>query len=227
MTEPEDLMRLADDGNPHVDPITAPDHGEYDAETVRLVTAAEREVGVCERELDSFKAMVGEAKKTLEARVIELRKLIRDRQTDRGTTPAPSILDMTDAPAAVVPEDLWRAYPIERWARYGISAKDVERLAAGEVKKAGERFPITTVGDLSNFSKPSPSGWVNGYADIKGIGAAGADRISDAEAQFWSWWGGGGDVEYARERGLTHGAAGVSGGHGAGAARAVGDERGP
>lgn len=142
-----------------------------------------------------------------------------------------AIADMNDAerpkPAAVVPEDLWRAYPIDRWTRYGVSEKDVERLAAGEVKKTGERYPIATVGDLSNFSKPTGSGWTMGYADIKGIGPGGADRISDAEAQFWAAWANGLDVEFARERGLTDGAAGVSGGHGAGAAGALGDERRP
>lgn len=288
MTEPEDLMRLADDGNPHVDQIPAPDHSEYDAETVRLVMEAEREVGVCERELDSFKAMASEAKKTLEASTIALRKLIRDREEMRGKRPAPTLLDMIDAPAkwrelpvsalkvdagilnhlsfdglanlgqlwdeitsfdpsqgtpfglaladvatvrmaiaelndaerptpaAVVPDDLWRSYPIERWTRYGITAKDLEKLGAGEVKKTGERFPIATVGDLSNFSKPSASGWVNGYADIKGIGSGGADRISDAEAQFWSAWANGLDVEYARERGLIGGNATSAGSGGEG-----------
>jgi hypothetical protein len=105
---------------------------------------------------------------------------------------------VTDA----VPDHLWRDYPIAEWVRFGITPKDVEKLAAGEVKRETGRSPINTVGDLSNFTQPTASGYTRGYADIKGLGPAGADRISEAETKFWAWWGGGGAVEFAKERGL-------------------------
>jgi hypothetical protein len=109
-------------------------------------------------------------------------------------------------PAPTVPDDLWRSYPIERWTRFGLTAKDVEKLAAGEVRgKPGTYLPIRTVGELSEFTAPSSTGFTYGYADVKGIGAAGADRISDAETRFWSYWRDGGEEEFARERGLIRG----------------------
>jgi hypothetical protein len=107
-------------------------------------------------------------------------------------------------PAAADPE-LWRQFPIERWTRFGITAKDVEKLAAGEVKRETGRTPVNTVGDLSDFTKPSASGYSRGYADFKGLGKAGADRLSAAEELFWQWWRGGGEVEFAQERGLIRG----------------------
>jgi hypothetical protein len=103
---------------------------------------------------------------------------------------------------AAIPEELWREYPIERWTRFGLTAKDVEKLAAGEVKRESDRRPVRTVGDLSNFSAPTSGGYSRQYADIKGIGTAGADRLSDAETRFWQWWQCDGQDEFARERGV-------------------------
>lgn len=117
----------------------------------------------------------------------------------------------TMPPALTGHPDLWREYPIERWEQFGVTPKDIEKLAAGEVKRESGRTPVVTVGDLSNFSTPTASGYTRGYADMKGIGAAGADRISAAEMAFWNWWGNGGDTEFARERGLTNGNAPIAG----------------
>ena len=39
----------------------------------------------------------------------------------------------------------------------------------------------------------------------------GVDRLSEAESQFWQWWQNGGDVEFAREKGLINGNATVAG----------------
>ncbi|HEY1190447.1 MAG TPA: hypothetical protein VGE74_22630 [Gemmata sp.] len=280
-----EIDRLHDDGNPHTDePLTAADSAdaaelaEYDAETVRLVMEAEREVGEIERNYESLKKAASDSKKQMEARVSQLRQLIRDREAQRGAKPEPSLLDMlteaapakwrelpvdalkidrgilnhlsfegianlgqlydeitsfnpaegtpyslalgdvaeirmaiqelidAEKPAPVaIPEDLWRAYPVENWTRFGLTEKDVEKLAAGEIKRETGRSPIVTVGDLSDFSKPSANGWTRKLADIKGIGTAGADRISDGETKFWGWWNGGGEREFARERGLIGG----------------------
>jgi hypothetical protein len=101
------------------------------------------------------------------------------------------------------PPELWRDYPLDRWTRFGVTAKDVEKMAAGEVKRETGRRPLLTVGDLSEFSQPTAGGYSRTYQDIKGIGEAGADRISEAETRFWGWWRDGGATEFAAERGMN------------------------
>lgn len=99
--------------------------------------------------------------------------------------------------------ELWKEYPVRRWEAFGITSKDAEKLAAGEVKRETGRRPIVSVGDLAAFSTPTGSGYSRGYADVKGIGTAGADRISEAEVKFWEWWKSGGELEFATEKGLA------------------------
>lgn len=120
--------------------------------------------------------------------------------------------EQPESATPAIPEDLWREYPLERWTRFGITDKDVAKLADGVVKRESGNRPLKTVGDLSNFTQPTSSGYTRQYADIKGIGPGGADRISDAETKFWAWWQGGGDAEFARERGLNAPVTGSSGG---------------
>lgn len=116
-----------------------------------------------------------------------------------------TLAELADACANAQPpadlSELWRDYPIERWTRFGLTDKDVERLAAGEVKHQTQRRPIVTVGDLSHFSAPTAGGFSHGYQDVKGIGTAGAARIAGAETKFWQWWNDGGQEAFARERG--------------------------
>lgn len=113
-------------------------------------------------------------------------------------------------PDPAIPADIWRQYPLSRWERFGVTAKDLEKLAAGEIKRETGRRPLVTVGDLSDFSTPTASGYSRGYADVKGIGTAGGDRISEAELRFWAWWNGGGEAEFAAEMGATNGAQATS-----------------
>jgi hypothetical protein len=105
-------------------------------------------------------------------------------------------------PAPATPDDLFKQYPIERWAIFGITPKDIEKLHAGEIK-AGGVHPIITVGDLQNFVTPNPANpaFARGYGDLKGIGPAGVDRIAEAELKFWGWWKNGGETEFATEKG--------------------------
>lgn len=291
--DPREIDRLHDDGNPHVEvPITvagtaeetAPDLRDYDADTVRLVMAAEESVSEAEASHDSLKKAAADAKKLMDARTAELRRLIRDREAMRGKRPEPTLLDMLaeaapakwralpvdslaidkgilnhlsfeaipnlgalydeitsfnpadGAPYSLplgdvatirmaiqelidcerpapnpIPDDLWREYPVAAWVKFGLTEKDVEKLAAGEIKRETGRSPIVTVGDLSDFSKPSVNGWTRKLADIKGIGPGGADRISDAETRFWGWWNDGGERVFAHEKGLTGGNATAAG----------------
>ncbi len=110
-------------------------------------------------------------------------------------------IDAETAEAPPAAPELWRVYPIERWTRFGLTEKDVEKLHSGEAKGGGGH-PIITVGDLNRFVTPNPANpsYARGYGDIKGIGAAGVDRISEAETAFWTWWKGEGEAEFALER---------------------------
>lgn len=108
--------------------------------------------------------------------------------------------DADGAESSAVPPELWRDFPIARWSEYGLTSKDIEKLAAGQLKDGGA-FPIVTVGDLSRFSEPAASGYTRRLIDVKGIGPAGVDRISESESLFWAGWRGGLEQEFARERG--------------------------
>lgn len=100
--------------------------------------------------------------------------------------------------------ELWREFPLDRFEKFGLTTGDVEKLAAGEVKQ-GTGFPLITVGDLRRFTSPfehNPS-YCRNLTDIRGIGAAAAERIQDANANFWGWWNGGGAEEFAKEKGIA------------------------
>lgn len=100
--------------------------------------------------------------------------------------------------------ELWRDFPLTGWKEFGLTDSDVTKLAEGNVKRTGEVFPIRTVGDLNRFVTPNPAmpDFVRGYGDIKGIGQAGVDRISEAETKFWQAWNAGLKEKFAAERGL-------------------------
>jgi hypothetical protein len=133
--------------------------------------------------------------------VLQAIRAVIDAEAEGGGSPAAGDV-------CAYPDDLYKRFPVERWTRFGLTPKDVEKLHAGDIKGGG-CCPITTVGDLNNFVSPNPNapGFSRGYADIKGVGEAGATRISDAEAKFWAWWQGGGEDEFAREQGLVPAAA--------------------
>lgn len=106
-----------------------------------------------------------------------------------------------DAPHA----DLWRQFPLERWTIFGATASDIKKLKEGKIKGTSKAHPILTVGDLSDFCQP----WATdpsrnyGFADIVGLGTAGAERISDAQIRFFNEWNTKGLAgEYARELGV-------------------------
>lgn len=108
-----------------------------------------------------------------------------------------------ESPTAWPLAELWREFPIERLTINGLTEGDVEKLNAGEVKQ-GSGFPIITLGDLQKFTSPyahNPS-YSRNLTDIRGIGAAAAERIQDANEKFWGWWNGGGAEEFAAEKGI-------------------------
>ena len=193
----------------------------YDAETVRLVNEKNAEVSAYEAEWDDLHSQAALAKKQFENAGDELRALIRARAEDRGKAPQKTLFDgvsdnvgtdsgvsakstqttQTDARA-----DLWQQYPItfDRWKRFGLTEKDVEKLNSGETKNHGTH-PIRVLGDVTRFITPDPSNpsYARTLKDFKGMGDAGYDRWCEAETQFWAWWQRGGDAEFAIEMGVT------------------------
>lgn len=98
--------------------------------------------------------------------------------------------------------DMWRVFPLASWDRFGLTAGDLSAFKAGVLKAGGRVSPILTIGDLNQFITPDPStpAYTRQLADIKGIGAAAVDRISEAESRFWAWWNNGGETEFAAAR---------------------------
>lgn len=93
-------------------------------------------------------------------------------------------------PSSWFPDDLWKKFPIDRLTGYGLTAADAEKFKAGENKQGRENFPIHTMGDLTAYQSPTASGFERRLSDIKGIGAATADRLEKACNGFWKDWPG-------------------------------------
>lgn len=189
----------------------------YDRETVQLVEEEEQHVSRLEGEYEDKKEAAAEAKKEFEKAEAALRKLIRDRREDRGQ---PNLLDKPiddDIPAAQAPApaptgqpsgdygELWQKFPMEfsRWERWGLTAKDIEKLNGGETKNNGV-CPILLFGDVSRFCQPNPANpsYTRSLKDFKGFGDKGAQRCADAELEFWKWWNASGAAEFAAEQGV-------------------------
>lgn len=215
---PEPLLQLT----PTVQRWDTPEAlAAYDAETVRLVNEKNAEVEAYEAEWDDYHAQAALAKKQFENAGDELRALIRTRADDRGKAPQKTLFDdvsdnvatdsgmsakSTQTTQSDVRSDLWRQYPItiERWERFGLTAKDVEKLNSGETKNHGTH-PILVLGDVSSFITPNPANpsYARTLKDVKGFGDAAYDRWCEAETQFWAWYGRGGDSEFAIEMGVA------------------------
>lgn len=191
----------------------------YDFETQKMTSKLGREVDQIESEYLASKERTGDLKKSLEGREAELRSMIRDRAEYRGKPPNQTLFtkqetaakqkEMELANAKVAsgalpetdrwfPEDLWKQFPIKRLMDFGLTESDVKKIEAGEVKK-GEGFPILTMGNLSKFTEVTSGGYSRTFKDLKGIGAAGVDRLQDAHEKFWAAWKNGLDEKFALE----------------------------
>lgn len=206
----------------------AVDLTKYDAETVLLVNELEEDATRLEGEYLVLAERSKAAKKLLEAKAAELLDLIRSRRDNRGKPPAPRQLTIDDVPAGQAAEavpgpdplaELWREYPLDRWAPFGLKPRDVKALAEAR---------LYTVGDLANYSTPDPNNpeWTKRLTDIDGIGQATADRISEADSLFWAEWNRGLRDKFATEKGVAREAAAGPGAEGAGDGNAGADGEG-
>ena len=157
----------------------------WDTETLAEATRQTQEIDAQRLRYNDAKEKAAGLKKTLDGLVSEHFAWHRDRGRERGKPPCDLFADVKASDEAAtmqkfaapppakgdgskVPEDLWQKYPLARfapgadgWAGFGLTAKDVEILAAGEMKKTGERFPLVVFGDVTRFTAPIPG--TNGF----------------------------------------------------------------
>lgn len=193
---------------------------EYDSATLKLINDLDGEIDSLSDDALSKKAAAKEAKDAWEAKRDEMQRVIKERKNNRGKPVQKTLFEaagpVADEPTPVpaveaVPlagpdplEDLWKGFPIERCTTFGLTARDVDILASGERKGGLPTYPVRTLGESALYS--SGDGSVpRHFADFKGLGASGSDRIGAALEAFWGWWGKGGKEEFAKEKGLTSG----------------------
>ncbi len=166
-----------------------------------------------ERDFLVAKERASELKKDFESSKAQLRSIIRWANTPvipgttqktlfddadkaakkKSTKPEPALSDTkpTGNPAL---DNLWRDYPLERWKQYDLPAGVIAALAEANVG---------TVGQLSDYTKPNANGFAQQLVDVKGIGKAKVDKISEAEVLFWADWAKKLQAEFAREKGIV------------------------
>ena len=133
-------------------------------ESLRLIAAAEREVGEAEDDMLKAKDLAKSKTKTWEAKVANLRQVVRDRSTPLplfarpGPAPEPG-----EAPGPDGDPDAWRSHPI--------AALDVDAAILGKLSAAG----LATLGDLeSRLESGGP------LAEIPGLGPRDEEAILGA-----------------------------------------------
>lgn len=86
-------------------------------------------------------------------------------------------------------DEAWTAVPLSDLVEHdGLPEKVVDILASPEHKERGPMSPITTMGELATYTSPEPNGWVKKLTDIKGLGPAKEEAISEATGKFWARW---------------------------------------
>ena len=151
--------------------------------------------------IDERKKYRGQQPKAVQATILDLAPVKDAKALPQPAAPQVA-LPASDGKPAWFPEDLWKKVPIED-ALKGATAKDLEALRGGKLK-GGESFtPINDFGGVNAFSTPYPSNpaFTRTYKDIKGIGDAAAERLADAEMDFWKRWKNGDDVAFAMKMG--------------------------
>jgi hypothetical protein len=192
----------------------------HDYETQKLTRELREEIDTFESTWLSLKKKTGDAKKALEAKATELFNLVESRGAERGKAPKPNLFQKAEqatldaamkADNAKVaeskdwfPADLWEKFPIARFVDFGLTKSDVEKLEAGDMKQGMSGIgPISTMGAMSNFTRPAANGWARKLTDLKGVGQSTLDRYSEAETKFWAAWNAGLGEKFAIEQGLV------------------------
>lgn len=176
--------------------VPAPDSPErlaqWDQETIVLINRSEKECSALKREYEDKAEIAKDAKKKYESATADHWDLIRDRRNGRGQPVQGTLFDKTHGHAAAqadlrepgeVPphEDMsWKTVPMtELVALDGLPEKVAQILADSGIR---------TLGDLTHYQEPEPSGYTKRLVDLKGIGPAKVGAIDAATESFWKRW---------------------------------------
>lgn len=182
------------------DPAAPESLSAYDAETAKNVGEAVEDLDALELKWEGLHSQATAAKKAYELARDELVGYVRKRKADRGKPPYDLFADVPFVPGRSTvgeipkgsngwfPPDLWKLYPISRLTEYGLMPSDVDKLKDGTIKGRSEPFPIVTMGHLADFQNPAVRGFSASLTDIKGVGAAVAERVTNADTAFWAVW---------------------------------------
>ncbi len=151
---------------------------EYDQETCRLIKDQEEHVTSLELKFVGAKGALAVAKRAVDEAKVELRKLIRERNEQRGQPTMRSLFEGPSTPVEPEPpaDGEWRELSIRKLGEVGLPGTVIDKISA-----AG----IDTLGQLSDFTTPNGNGWAKQYQDIPGVGDKAATAIEDAWMAFW------------------------------------------
>ncbi len=145
---------------------------------LRDIAEAERTVAELDRRIEGIKADLKDAKDEHDGAVSNLRRLVRSagksmplfNKTKPAASETNSASGETKAADSPIEDESWRTVPL--------STLDIP---PGTLKLLEENqgCPITTVGELAEWTKTRP------LSDIKGIGSGKATKIEDALENFW------------------------------------------
>jgi hypothetical protein len=166
----------------------------FKAKSFDQVAELNREVRRLQADWERKHTTASIAKKEYEKESAKLSALIAER-VDELT--APSLFPVGGEADSGIPEnrnedrlaELQMKYPLtaDKWTKYGLTEKDVEKLAAGETRHHGVH-PLYTYGDVGRFVKDPQTGFERRLTDIKGLGEAAYNRWLDAELKFQQDW---------------------------------------
>lgn len=160
MTDLEDAIESQADSQD----VEANCDNEADQELLRKIREQERLVATCESDLDDAKDEVKACRERFDLEVAKLRSLIR------GQNESHPLFD--GASAARAETDVAAG----DWRDAEISSLDIADSLATKLYESS----IETIGDLVDWQSSGKQ-----IVDIKGVGAAKADKIADALELFW------------------------------------------
>lgn len=178
----EDDSEFSNDPSAILDEPPAPgdpaDVDRQNAEWIKALRDAEQTCKNAERDYLEAKEQASEAKKYLDGKIAELRRMI-DRGPDRQAKlplagdqaePASEPTESTVAPVPAEPEP-WRSWPIH----------EIDGLKPGHIKSLAEAG-IETMGQLTDHVAKHGDFWAK---EIAGIGPKAAEVISESLDEFW------------------------------------------
>ena len=154
----------AGEGDIH-DPDEANRDSESDQDLLRKIREQERTVATCESDLNYAKEEVKACRERFDVEVAKLRGLIRGSQEKHPLFDGANESSKEADGAAT-----------EDWRDVEISSLEIADSLATKLYESS----IETIGDLVDWQSGGKQ-----IVDIKGVGAAKADKIADALERFW------------------------------------------